>query len=67
MSKPLPKTNAHTIYKLANGDIVPGVTTITGRISKPFLVKWANNLGLEGIDYDKYMSEFVDGMRVCFR
>ena len=30
----------------------PGATTIIGQVDKPFLVKWANNLGLDGKDYE---------------
>jgi hypothetical protein len=52
------KTRAHIRYKLADGKTnVPGVTTITGQINKPFLVGWANRLGLEGIDSSKYTDE----------
>ena len=49
---------AHTVYKLADGKTrVPGTTTITGLLNKPYLVKWANNLGLEGIDSSTYTDE----------
>lgn len=37
-------------YRLEDGTAVPGVTTVTGLLSKPSLVRWANKLGLEGID-----------------
>ena len=51
-------SKAHTIYKLADGKTrVPGATTITGLLNKPYLVKWANNLGLEGIDSSTYTDE----------
>lgn len=51
-------SKAHTIYKLADGKTrVPGTTTITGLLNKPYLVKWANNLGLEGIDSSTYTDE----------
>lgn len=40
----------HTVYKLADGTIVPGVTTILGIINKPFLAPAANKLGLQGIN-----------------
>jgi len=53
------RTKAHTIYKNAAGKRVPGVTTITGILNKPALVKWANNLGLEGIDSSKYVDEMA--------
>lgn len=45
---------AHTIYKLQDGKRVPGTTTILGVLNKPQLVAWANRLGLEGIDSNKY-------------
>lgn len=51
-------SKAHIRYKLADGKtIVPGATTITGLLNKPYLVKWANNLGLEGIDSSTYTDE----------
>jgi hypothetical protein len=49
------RTRAHTVYKTKDGKRVPGVTTITGILDKPALVKWANNLGLQGIDSRKYV------------
>ena len=45
---------AHTKYINNAGVQVPGVTTILGVLNKPALVKWANNLGLQGIDSTKY-------------
>jgi len=39
---------------------MPGVTTILGVLNKPALVKWANNLGLQGIDSSKYRDEMAD-------
>jgi hypothetical protein len=51
------RVRAHTRYRNTKGDIVPGVTTITGVLNKPALVKWANNLGLQGIDSSKYTDE----------
>lgn len=47
-------SKAHTIYKLQDGSIIPGVTTVLGILAKPQLIKWANNLGLQGIDSSKY-------------
>ena len=57
MDKLKHSTKAHTVYKLADGTRVPGATTITGLLNKPYLVKWANDLGLEGIDSSKYRDE----------
>lgn len=61
------KTKAHTkyrskaqTYKNGKGIIFPGVTTITGILAKPALVKWANNLGLQGIDSTKYVDDKAD-------
>ena len=49
----------HTIYRLEDGTRVPGTTTITGVMDKPALVKWANGLGLKGIDSTKYVDELA--------
>lgn len=51
------RSKAHQRYRLADGTIVPGVTTILGIINKPALVKWANGLGLQGIDSTAYVDE----------
>jgi hypothetical protein len=51
------KTKAHTRYKLSNGEIVPGVTTITGQLNKPALVKWSNDIGLKGISVTSYVDD----------
>jgi hypothetical protein len=48
----------HTRYKLADGTLVPGVTTVLSVLNKPGLVRWANQLGLQGIDTTTY----VDGL-----
>mgnify|MGYP001208091809 CR=1 FL=1 len=57
MSEKLPGTKAHQKYYLKDGTIVPGVTTIVNLLNKPALIKWANNLGLEGIDTSKYVDK----------
>jgi hypothetical protein len=49
----------HTIYKLRDGTRVPGTTTITGVMDKPALVKWANGLGLQGLEVGKYVDELA--------
>jgi hypothetical protein len=51
------RVKAHHRYKLLNGDIVPGVTTITGMLDKSALKIWANNIGLRGISISKYVDE----------
>ena len=50
-------SKALTVYKTSDGKRVPGATTITGLLNKPHLVRWANKLGLEGIDSSKYTDE----------
>lgn len=54
------KAKAHTVYRLADGTRVPGVTTFLGVLNKPALIKWANNLGLQGIDSTKYVDNLAD-------
>lgn len=49
----------HTVYKLKDGKRVPGVTTLIGVLNKPALVKWANNLGLQGIDSTSYVDNLA--------
>lgn len=43
--------------QLKDGTYAPGSTTILGQLDKPFLVKWANNLGKKGIDSTEYTNE----------
>jgi len=57
MDKLKANNKAHTVYKLQDGTRIPGATTITGLLAKPYLIKWANDLGLEGIDSTKYRDE----------
>lgn len=45
------KVKIHTVYKPANGERVPSVTTVLGILNKPALLEWAWKLGTEGIDY----------------
>jgi len=53
-------TKAHTQYILNTGDHVVGVTTVLSILAKPALIKWANNLGLKGIDSTKYKDKMAD-------
>lgn len=53
----LPGTSAHQRYYTRDGTLVPGVTTIVGLLNKPALITWANKLGLEGIDANKYVDK----------
>lgn len=45
------KTKIHTVYKLANGQRVPSVTTVLGVLNKPALLNWAWRCGCDGLDY----------------
>jgi len=54
------KTKAHTRYRNAKGDIVCGVTTILNILNKPALVRWANQLGLRGIDVGKFVDDLAN-------
>ena len=54
------KDKPHTIYRLADGNRVPGVTTFLGVLNKPALISWANKLGLQGIDSTKYVDNLAD-------
>ncbi len=51
------KTKAHIRYKLQDGTIVPGVTTITNLLAKNALIKWSNDLGLKGISVNAYVDD----------
>lgn len=52
------KSKAHQRYKTSDGRPCVGVTTVLGVMNKPALVGWANRLGLDGYDVNKY----VDGL-----
>jgi len=54
------KVKVHQRYYTSDGKMVPGSTTILGVVGKPHLVRWANNLGLEGIDSEKYKDEAAE-------
>lgn len=45
---------------LNDGTQVPGATTISGLLDKPFLVKWANKLGKQQIDVEQYVNRQKD-------
>ncbi len=51
------KVKAHQRYYTASGQQVPGVTTVLGVLNKPALIAWANRMGLQGIDTNKYVDE----------
>ena len=54
------RVRAHQAYHNAAGKKVTSVTTALSILNKPGLVKWANNLGLLGIDSSKYKDELAD-------
>jgi hypothetical protein len=53
------KAKTHTVYRNKDGQRIPGTTTVIGVMDKPALIKWANNLGLEGIDSSKYVDDLA--------
>ena len=46
---------AHEIYRNRKGQRVPSVSKVIGVMDKPGLVKWANELGLQGINSYQYV------------
>lgn len=54
------RVKAKEKYRNEAGAVVPSVTTALNILNKPALVKWANRLGLEGIDLDRYRDELAD-------
>jgi hypothetical protein len=52
-----PQRKAHTVYRAADGRVVPSVTGVLGVIAKPWLIPWANRLGLQGIDSEAHVSQ----------
>ena len=56
----LKNVKAHIQYKLADGTRVPGATTVLGILSKPALIHWAWDLGMQKIDYKKYRDTLAD-------
>jgi hypothetical protein len=53
-------TKQHTVYKLSDGTRVPGVTTVLGVLDKGrALLVWANKIGLEGIQLNKYVDKLA--------
>ena len=58
------KVNVHTVYMTKQGK-VPSVTTVLGVLNKPALLRWANRLGMEGIDVTKYVDEKADIGQCC--
>lgn len=51
---------AHTQYVNNNGDKIVGVTTVLNSVlAKPYLVVWANKLGLQGIDSTRFTDKMA--------
>ncbi|MCW6168884.1 MAG: hypothetical protein LVQ96_04895 [Thermoplasmatales archaeon] len=50
----VPKESLHPSYFSADGTKLPSVTTVLSIINKPYLVKWANKMGLQGINVEEY-------------
>lgn len=54
------KARAHQRYKTSSGEPCVGVTTVLGVMAKPQLIKWANKLGLDGYDVDKWVDALAE-------
>jgi hypothetical protein len=54
------KSKQHTRYKKLDGTPVGGVTSVLGVLSKPALVPWANRLGLQGVEVNKYIDVLAE-------
>ncbi len=54
------KVMAKKKYVNAGGIVIPSVTTALAIIDKPALVRWANRMGLQGIDTNKYKDELAE-------
>jgi hypothetical protein len=51
--------NTHRKYILEEKRL-PSVTEILGVVSKPYLISWANKMGLHGVDTREYNAELAD-------
>jgi len=54
------RVKAKPKYRNAVGDVIPSVTAALSELNKPALVRWANKLGLQGIDSIRYRDEIAD-------
>ena len=54
------KFKSHQKYYTKDGVLVKGVTTILNILNKQHLLKWANDLGLEGIKMSTYVDNLAD-------
>lgn len=55
--EPLKNVKQHTVYKNKANKRVVGTTTALDVLNKRALIKWANDLGLQGIDSSKYVDK----------
>jgi hypothetical protein len=49
---PFKTHNMKHLYFNQNKESLPSVTTIIGQLDKPYLLKWANSIGLKGYSYE---------------
>ena len=61
------KAKAHIRYRNKENKIVPGVTTILGVMAKPALIPWANKIGLQGYELNKYVDILADAGTLAHR
>ncbi len=54
------RVKAKERYRNTAGNIIPSVTTALDILAKPALIRWANRMGLDGIDTNKYKDELAD-------
>jgi hypothetical protein len=54
------KVKTHIQYKNANGERIPGVTTVLSILNKPALIHWAWDLGCKGVDYRTFRDDKAD-------
>ena len=47
----------HSTYTNKEGVVIPSVTGVLSMLGKPFLITWANRMGLKGINSDDYRDE----------
>ena len=56
------KEPEHTVYKNAQGEVIPSVTTILKKAYPlgDYITEWANSLGFQRINYKKFMTNIVE-------
>ncbi len=53
----MPRPSGKNPYILKDGTPAPGVTSVLAVLNKPFLVAWANRMGLQGVNTEEYMQK----------